>query len=101
VGFHAHISGCVFASCEAVSFAAKNEAAKKKTQQEIQKLRDQSNTITVNIMGSNCSIKPVILKRQGCRTKRRAVPLCADAGAAQGRLWILKESTGYRIGFRV
>ena len=41
------------------------ERDKKKTQAEINDLRQEMNTVTVNITNSNGSISPVVLRKQG------------------------------------
>jgi hypothetical protein len=42
-----------------------NERDKKKTQAEMNNLRQEMNTETVNVTNSNGSISPVVLRRQG------------------------------------
>lgn len=42
-----------------------SEKEKKKTQAEVDSLRQEMNTVTVNITNSNGSITPVVLKKQG------------------------------------
>ena len=42
-----------------------NEQDKKKTQAEMSNLRQEMNTVTVNITNSNGSVTPVTLKKQG------------------------------------
>ena len=42
-----------------------SERDKKKTQAEINDLRQEMNTVTVNITNSNGSVSPVVLRKQG------------------------------------
>jgi uncharacterized protein YcfJ len=42
-----------------------SEKDKKKTQAEVNNLRQEMNTVTVNITNSNGSITPVVLRKQG------------------------------------
>jgi hypothetical protein len=42
-----------------------NEGDKKKTQAEMDNLRQEMNTVTVNVTNSNGSVSPVVLRKQG------------------------------------
>lgn len=42
-----------------------SEADKKKTKAEMEDIRQEMNTVTVNVVNSNGSISPVVLRKQG------------------------------------
>jgi len=42
-----------------------NEGDKKKTQGEMDNLRQEMNTVTVNVTNSNGSVSPVVIRKQG------------------------------------
>ena len=48
-----------------VGYAVGNEQDKKKMREQIQAAEQAANTVTVNIVNSNGSITPVVLRRQG------------------------------------
>lgn len=60
-----HWFGGIFATTETVKYCIKNEQEKKEQKQELEKIRQEANTITVNVTNQNGSITPVALKKEG------------------------------------